>query len=183
VKKTTLFLLAVFGVAAPGAADGDPYGNMAQRLAGMAPNGRLAVLPLVYVDGRESPGSFLAAEALEERLAGMGKFKILGQTAQAGVLSDAKWQKPSDARTEKAQAIGRRLGAAAVVVGSLRDSGDGMVKVTTKLVDTKSGRTLAQATERVPKTWREAGGASGGSTRVMSFDAFQFPIGKSLLDK
>src|SRR4051812_36470789 len=113
MRKPLLFLGAMLGLLSHVSADGDPYGNIAERLAGMAPNGRLAVLPLVYVDGRESPGPAITAQALEEQLAGRGKFKLVDPAAQEEALSASAWKNPSDARTEKAQAIGRRLGAAA----------------------------------------------------------------------
>lgn len=160
MKKIRGILSVVLISSAPvWAGEGDPYESLAAKLNDKAAahfNQKVAIVPFTYEDGRESPGVKIVTEKMSQRFADMGRFDVVQQDKVGRVLREMTASPADLLDPARASVLGRRLGVDAIIVGTMKDKSSGHVDVKAQVIHTETAKVVAKASERVPKTWREA---------------------------
>lgn len=137
---------------------GDPYAGLAEALGEAArAEGvrRVAVVPFRSASDKDKEGSLALSERLVERLLQAGKVSIVERTRLEAVLAEQRLGAHGVIDPREAAALGRVLGADAVVSGTFVSLSAGRVEVHARLIDVETSRVLGAATARAPKEWEE----------------------------
>lgn len=152
-------LLVVLAVAL-GAAEArcEPLEKLARRLEkGLSAqeNRKVAVLAFPDLKGGVNQGSLLVQERLTTYLARRGKVEVIERSRLDQVLSEMKLQHSGIVDPAGAQKVGKVLGAAALVIGTLGEPSEGKVEVNARLVRAETGQILAADAARIEKAWTD----------------------------
>lgn len=151
-------IAAAFSVLTAPAWAGDPYEGLAAVMGEAARAGgvgRVAVLPFRAASGRDRDGGVALSERLIEQLVGTDGVTVVERTSLAAVLAEQRLGAAGVVDPRQAAAMGRILGADAVVTGTYLSLSGGRVEVHARLVDAATARVLGASTLRVRKEWQE----------------------------
>ena len=123
------------------------------------PGIKLAVLEFAYTSGKESEGPVIVQERLTTILAQNKKMTLIERNLLKKVMGELKLQASGAIDEETVKKLGKLLGAAAVVTGTLNDLKDETTEVNARIVDTESGKILSAAGAVIKKTWQDKGTA------------------------
>ncbi len=121
------------------------------------PGIKLAVLEFAYTSGKESEGPVIVQERLTTLLVQNKKVTLIERNLLKKVMGELKLQASGAMDEETVKKLGKLLGAAAVVTGTLNDLKDETTEVNARIVDTESGKILSAAGAVVKKTWQDTG--------------------------
>ncbi|MDE2491314.1 MAG: hypothetical protein KGM24_10730 [Elusimicrobia bacterium] len=150
-----LVLLALAAVR-PAPARADEYERIARVLARDARDGgktRLAVLPFQELAGDGGSDGKVVAERLLDPLAAQRGVEVVERAMLDRVMGEQKLENSGIADPDTIEALGRILGADALVTGTVIELNDGRVEVNARLIDAGSARVLAAVETRVERDW------------------------------
>ncbi len=131
--------------------------SMAKKLAkGLKGEGnkKIAVLSFPYHDGRMGSGSTIIQERLTTYLAQTGKVEVIERRLLEKVLNEMKLGSSGVVDAATAQKLGKVLGAAAVVTGTLHNiPKKNKVEINARLVRTETAKILAANLIHVERSW------------------------------
>lgn len=154
--RTLVAAVAVFFFLGAVPARAGSLKSMAKKLAkGLKgeKNKKIAVLSFPYHDGRVGPGSTVVQERLTTYLAQTGKVEVIERRLLEKVLGEMKLGSSGVVDAQTAQKLGKVLGAAAVVTGTLQDLPKNEVEINARLVRTETAQILAASLLRVDRSW------------------------------
>jgi len=120
------------------------------------PGIKLAVLEFAYTSGKESEGPVIVQERLTTLLVQNKKVTLIERNLLKKVMGELKLQASGAMDEETVKKVGKLLGAAAVVTGTLNDLKNETTEVNARIVDTESGKILSAAGAVIKKTWQDA---------------------------
>ena len=129
-------------------------------------NKKVAVLNFPYPGGALSSGSTIVQERLTTHLAEAGKLDIIERNRLDAVLAEMKLEKSGIIDEKTTHEIGRVLGVAALVTGTLNDLPEGRTEVNARLIHAQTGKVLAAGMAEIDRTWKDPPaltGVGGGS--------------------
>lgn len=126
-------------------------------------NKKVAVLNFPYPGGALSSGSTIVQERLTTHLAEAGKLEIIERNRLDAVLSEMKLEKTGVIDEKTTHEIGRVLGVAALVTGTLNDLPEGRAEVNARLIEAQTGKVLAAGMAEIERTWKDAPVLAGGT--------------------
>ena len=160
VKRTVRFfaaLLAACLLSAPASAE--PIEKLAKKLAkGLKdePNKKVAVLDFPYPGGVLGEGSFVVQERLTTHLAQTGKVEVIERSLLKKVLEEMKLESTGVIDAETTKKLGKVLGVASLVSGTLNDLQSGKTEVNARVIEVETGRILAAGGAELKRTWSQA---------------------------
>jgi TolB-like protein len=109
---------------------------------------KLAILELDFLDrsGRKDPMGRMIAEFLTTAAVDSGRFSIVERSLLEKVLKELELGQSGIIEEGKAREIGRMVGAAAILTGSVSRLGNTM-RIDVRLIDVETGKILAAANE------------------------------------
>lgn len=137
---------------------GDPYGRLAEAVGAAARAGgvaTVAVVPFRAAGGEDRAGGLALSERLVGRLLQGGTVDVVERTRLEAVLAEQRLGADGVVDPRRAAALGKVLGADAVITGTYVTLSGGRVEVHARLIDVESSRVLGAASARVVKEWEE----------------------------
>ncbi|MFA5138634.1 MAG: FlgO family outer membrane protein [Elusimicrobiota bacterium] len=125
-------------------------------------NKKVAVLNFPYPGGALSSGSTIVQERLTTHLAEAGKLDIIERNRLDAVLAEMKLEKSGVIDEKTTHEIGRVLGVAALVTGTLNDLPEGRAEVNARLIHAQTGKVLAAGMAEIERTWKDVPVLAGG---------------------
>lgn len=137
---------------------GDPYGELAEAVGAAAKAGgvaTVAVVPFRSADDKDRADGLALSERLVGRLLQGGAVDVVERTRLEAILAEQRLGADGVIDPRRAAALGRVLGADAVVTGTFVTLSGGRIEVHARLIDVESSRVLGAASARVVKEWEE----------------------------
>lgn len=137
---------------------GDPFGGLAEAVGAAARAGgvaTVAVVPFRSADDKDRAGGLALSERLIGRLLQGGAVDVVERTRLEAVLAEQRLGADGVIDPRRAAALGKVLGADAVVTGTFVTLSGGRVEVHARLIDVENSRVLGAASARVVKEWEE----------------------------
>ncbi|TBR21913.1 hypothetical protein EPO15_09120 [bacterium] len=134
----------------------DPYGGMADAVGTASRQGgvsRVAVLPFTAAGAADKEGGVTLSERLVEALLKAGDVTVVERDGLPSVLAEQRLGSRGVVDPRQAAALGRILGAEAVLTGTFVGLPGGRVEVHSRLIDTATARVLGASSMRVRKEW------------------------------
>ncbi|MBI4248862.1 MAG: hypothetical protein HY611_05110 [Elusimicrobia bacterium] len=131
------------------------YETLAKKLsrdASKAGVERLAVLPLVAMDGSDTQEGRYIAEQLTTQMALYGKVKVVERSLMRAVASEQTLAQTGVIDSRSLGQLGRMLQAKAVVTGSYVGLGD-YLEIQARIIDIETGVVLSARRLRVEREW------------------------------
>ncbi|PCI36741.1 MAG: hypothetical protein COB53_08550 [Elusimicrobia bacterium] len=155
--RTVIVVVVALVFAGAGPAQAASLKSMAKKLAkGLKgqENQKVAVLSFPYHDGSIGVGSTVIQERLTTYLAETGKVEVIERRLLDKVLGEMRLGSSGVVDSATAQKLGKILGAAAVVTGTLHDlPKTNKVEINARLVKTETAKILAANLVRVERSW------------------------------
>ena len=134
----------------------DPLERLAGRLAKHLkadPPRKVAVLSFPYPDGTASSGSTVVQERLTTFLAEDDSVQVVERQLLKKILEERKLELTGLLDAKTSQEIGKVLGVAVLVTGTLNDVPSGRTEVNARAIDADTGRILSAGQATVERTW------------------------------
>lgn len=154
---TCITLVLAFMVSVPRCVSAeDLYDKMAVQLctgADELTNKKVAILPFVYVDGRESMGGNIIAERLTTRIINLKKLEVIERSMLDKVMAELKLQVSGVIASDSAKELGKILGVEAIITGSLVAMQKGKIEVNARLIRTETAEAIVASNVVLEKDW------------------------------
>lgn len=167
LKALAIVMLA--GLPPEARAAGDEYDAMAAALSSAALSQqvrRVAAVPFQGARGAESYSGGVLVQRLAARLLARGAVEVVERGALESLLSEQQLASTGLLDPGTAQALGRLLGAEAILTGTIVPLKNARVEVHARLVHAGTGRVLGAAVARVERDWDDAPADDSGSWAV-----------------
>jgi TolB-like protein len=128
------------------------------------PGIKIAVLEFPYTNGKASDGSVIVQERLTTLLVQNKKITLIERNLLKKVMEELKLQASGAVDEETVKKLGKLLGAAAVVTGTLNDLADETTEINARIVDAETGKILSASSAAIERTWRGSAGTDGGGS-------------------
>lgn len=152
----------------------DPYERLAEDISaahGRLSNKKIAILPFSYTDKRVSSDGEIISERLLTRISNGGKLEVIERSLLEKVMSELKLQHSGSIDGNSIKGLGRILGAASVVTGTLTPRRDGRVEINARLINTETAAVISAATELVLPDWEASAPAAQPRSRPVPLTA------------
>jgi len=155
-----------------GQAAAEPLEKLAGKLAkGLndQPNKKVAVMDFSYPGGAQSSGSSIVQERLTTFLVEGGKIEVVERSLIKKILEEKKLEATGLIDPATTKELGKVLGVAVIITGTLNDLPKNRTEVNARAIDTESGKILAASQAKIERTWtdlpvRPDGTVAPGST-------------------
>ena len=173
MRKLSYASAVVLALALAGAvpAQAEPLEKMARKMEKALKgkeNRKVAVLAFPYHDGRSSSGSTLVQERLTTYLAAGGKVQVIERNLLNKVLDEMKLENTGLIDKDTTHKLGKVLGVACIVTGTLYDLGAEKTEVNARLISTESGEILTAGLTKIARTWKDDPVRPGGATALVT---------------
>jgi TolB-like protein len=151
----TIILVTTFFVSLTFALD-EGYDKMAKEfseVAGSLKEGKIAIVPFSYADGRKSEGGIVVSERLTTRIVKLKKLKVIERQMLEKVLQELHLESSGVVGSEDAKQIGKILGVEAIITGTLVDIGTTRTEINARMILTETAEIIATSSVEVDKVW------------------------------
>ncbi|MFQ3675046.1 MAG: FlgO family outer membrane protein [Endomicrobiia bacterium] len=151
--KTVIFLILFISTIF--AAD-EGYDRMAREfseVSSLLKDGKIAIVPFAYTDGRKSEGGVVISERLTTRIVKLKKLKVIERQMLEKVLQELHLESTGVVGSEGAKQIGKVLGVEAIITGTLMDIGATRTEINARMIHTETAEIIATSSAEVDKVW------------------------------
>jgi len=119
-------------------------------------NRKVAVLGFPYPGGGVSSGSTIVQERLTTHLGERGKVELIERNRIQAVLDEMRLEQSGIIDEKTTHELGKVLGVAALVTGTLNDLPGDRTEVNARLIDAQTGKILAAGMAEIERTWKDS---------------------------
>ncbi len=151
---SSIFCLLVFGTQIFAAEDA--YDKMAREFSEASTSlkeGKIAIVPFAYTDGRKSEGGIVISERLTTRIVKLKKLKVIERQLLEKVLQELHLESSGLVEIEGVKQIGRVLGVEAIITGTLMDIGYNRTEINARMINTETAEIITTSSIEVEKVW------------------------------